>query len=186
MAPGPRESGGFWGLVANSIFTIAVVAAIVVFVGQWYLGRSITAEGDALAAARSELAPERIQEINRAYDRINATKAILAKHVLLSNFLEKLQEITVKNLRLTDFNFNMLSGKGVTVSLKGESLGYVSIAQQADVFNKQGFFKNSSFYDLDLNEKGAVLFSFKSELDPSIISATATETVPADNTNTPQ
>ncbi len=182
MSPGPRESGGFWGIIANGIFTISVIGALVIFGGQWYLERSINSMGDSLANARNELAPERIQEINRAFDRINSTKVLLAKHVLLSNFLDKLQTLTVKNLRLTELNFNMLNGRGITVGFRGEAIGYVSVASQADIFGKQTFFKNSSFYDLDLNENGAVLFSYKSELDPSIISAPQPEAeIPENN-----
>ncbi|MFZ3020491.1 MAG: hypothetical protein WA051_03205 [Minisyncoccia bacterium] len=170
-ASGPRESGGIWSLIANGIFTISIIAAIAVFGGQWYLNRSLASMGDALTNARNELEPERIQEINRAFDRINAAKGLLANHVMLSNFLDKFQSITVKNLRLTDFDFNMLSGKGITIGFRGEALGYVSVAEQADIFSKQTFFRNSSFYDLDLNENGAVLFSYKAELDPAVISS---------------
>lgn len=174
-APGPRDGGGFWSFIANSIFTLAIIGAIIVFGAQWYLNRSIAKMGDSLTTARNELAPERIQDINRAYDQINSAKTLLAQHVMLSNLMDKLQTLAVKNIRLTSLNFNMLSGKGVALNFKGEALGYVSVAQQADVYSKQNFFKSQSFYDLDLNEQGAVLFSFKSELDPSIISANQTQ-----------
>ena len=179
-ARGPQDGGGFWSIIANSIFTLAIVAVILVFGAQWYLNRSIDQMGQSLSAAKEELAPERIQEINRAYDRINAVKSLLADHVMLSNLFEKLQNLTVKNVRITDLTFNMLSGKGVILSFKGQALGYVSVASQADVFNQQSFMKSPNFSDLDLDEQGAVLFTFKTNIDPIILKPATT-----DSTQTP-
>ncbi len=168
-AEGPRESGGFWSLIANSIFTLSIIAVVVIFVGQWYLNRNIASLGASLSAAKEELQPERIQELNRAYDRINAVKTLLLNHVTVSNLFDELNQMTVKNLRLNELTFNMLSGKGISLTFKGEAIGYVTVAEQADVFGKQNFFKSPIFYDLNLNDQGAVVFAFKSDIDPSAI-----------------
>ena len=170
-APGPRDGGGLWSFIAKTIFVLTIVFSLGVFGAEWYINRNLVSLNASLTAAREELAPERIQEINRAFDRLNAIGGLLAKHVSLSSFLDKLAAMTVKTLRFTDFSFDTLSEKGITLNLKVEAVGYVSVAEQAEVFNQQPFFKNPVFFDLDLNEQGAVLFSFKGNLDPSVISS---------------
>ncbi len=170
-ATGPSESGGLWSFIASTIFTLAIIASILVFGAKWYLNRNIESMNGVLSAAREELAPERIQEINRNYDRIVATQKILSSHVTLSSFFEQLQSMLVKNMKLNDLSLSMISGKGVSVNFKGEAVGYVAVAQASDIFAKSNVFKSHNFYDLDLNERGAVLFSFKGEVNPAVIQA---------------
>ncbi len=169
-AHGPREMGGIWSFIANTLFTIAVVASFIIFGVEWYLNRTIASMDTSLAAAREEIEPERIAELTRAHERITSVKSLLSEHVALSAFFEKLQTLTVKSLRFSNFSFTTLGSKGIEVLLKGEAIGYVSVAQQAEVFNKETTFKDPNFFDLDLDRQGAVIFSFKTVLLPEAIS----------------
>lgn len=167
VATGPKDGVGLWSFLSNAIFTLAVIACIVVFGAKWYLNKNIASMSDSLTAAKEALEPERINEISRSYDRIISTKGLIDKHVYFSQLLEDIQRLTVKNVRFTELLIDSMPQNGTSFSAKGEALGYIFIAQQADILNKQDFLKDTAFSDLDLNEKGSVLFSFKTTVLPT-------------------
>lgn len=163
-----REKNLF-SFLALVIFIISVFLAVGIFGYKFYLKYRIDKMGADLEEARATLEPEAIRELTRLDNRIISTQELVAKHHVLSPLFEFLEVSTPKTVRFSNFRYSMTE-KGLELSMKGEARGYTALALQADIFSKSEYFKDSIFSDLNLNEKGDVNFSFKTIVDPSLVS----------------
>ncbi|MEK7461488.1 MAG: hypothetical protein AAB586_00225 [Patescibacteria group bacterium] len=161
-----RDRGLFYFL-SLIVFSVSVLLALGVFGYKFYLKYSIEQMGADLENARLTLQPEVISELTRLDNRIVSSQELIAQHLILSPLFKFLEISTPKTVRFTDFNF-LKTPQGLELSILGEARGYATLAFQADVLNKSQYFKNSIFSNLSLNEKGDVIFSLKTILDPAL------------------
>ncbi|MDB5194686.1 MAG: protein of unknown function with transrane region [Parcubacteria group bacterium] len=159
----------FFGLVATVLFIVSLVLAAGSFGYDRYLLAHIGTLGTDLASARATMQPDTINELVRANQRIISTKSLLTTHTALSPFFDYLELSTLKNVRFTQFLYQV-TDNGLALTMHGQAKSYTDVALQSDAFNKAGFFKGPVFSDLDLDAKGNVIFTFKATLDPSIVS----------------
>lgn len=160
---------GIVGFLSFLVFICVVGGTLVLFGYNWYLNRSITKMSSDLQDARAALEPETITELSRLHARLLATDELLSKHVVLSPLFDFLENATLKSVRFTDFDYR-ISEKGFTLTLKGQARGYSSVALQSEIFNKSKYLKNQIFSDLQLDDKGNVVFTFNTEVDPTLVS----------------
>ena len=172
------------GTIATIVFVISVVLSVGVFVYEKYLLTQIGSMGGQLLEAKTSLQPEVIQKISNLDERIVSTKTLLNDHIILSNLFNYLEEWTLKNLRFNSFQF-ISSADGYTLSMHGAARGYAAVAQQSEIFSKYPNFKSPIFADLDLDEKGNVTFSFKTFVDPVMLSYKSEVTSGGSNSLTP-
>lgn len=168
MRQKPKEKSLF-SFLASIIFTASVLLALGVFGYKFYLNYSIEQMGVDLENARATLEPEVIRELTRLDNRIISSKKLVAEHQILSPLFEFLEVSTPRTVRFSDFHY-LVTEKGIELSMTGEARGYAALALQADIFNKSQYFKDSIFSDLNLNARGDVNFSFKTTVDPSLVS----------------
>ncbi len=124
---------------------------------------------NSLVAARTTLEPQKIQTLIDANSRIVSTKNLLDKHVVLSELLVLLQQITLQKVSFSSLAYKNMDNKP-TISLTAEALGYNAIAAQEDVFAKNDFIKNPIFSDFSLDTNGGVKLTIFAELVPKLIS----------------
>lgn len=173
------------GVLAGIVFTIAIVLGLAVFGYEFYLNRNIGRMASNLAVARESLEPEVIERISNLDQRIISTKNLLDKHITLSPLFDYLGNSTLRTVRFSQFAFQTTE-KGLEVAMRGQARGYSAVALQSEIFNKSPYFKSPIFADLDLDEQGNVTFSFRANIDPSIISYRPTEIAPVVQTSAPQ
>lgn len=161
---------GLLGFIASIIFLIAVVIAGGLFGYEKYLISSIASKGSLLEKNRSELDQDTIKQLLKLNSRILSTTDILDRHTVLSPLFDFLESSTFKSVRYTSFRFVNSSNNELTIALSGQARGYSAVALQADELSKSQYIKNPIFSDLLLDDKGNVLFNFKANLDPGIIS----------------
>jgi len=89
--------------------------------------------------------------------------------VVTSPLFDYLESSTLKSVRFTEFSYNT-APSGVELVVRGEAGGYAAVALQADIFNKGSYFKDSTFSDLSLDERGNVTFTYQAKVAPSLIS----------------
>src|SRR3989344_4992453 len=167
--PGQKTKGrGLLAFLALVTFIISVVLALGMFGYKFYLKYHIDEMGTALEEARATLQPETIRELTRLDDRIISTKELVSKHRALTPLFEFLEISTSRTVRFNSFSYST-TDRGLELDMKGEARGYAALAFQADIFNKSKYFKDPIFSDLNLNEKGSVVFSFTAVVDPSLV-----------------
>jgi hypothetical protein len=164
------RSGGLFPFIANMLFVVALIASVAVFAYDKYLSAQIGKMDEALSAARTAIQPDLINQLVRSDKRVISATQLVESHVTISSFFELLQSITLQNLQFTSFSFGSGEGGTIAVSMKGEARTYATVALQAKIFNDNENFVNPQFSNLDLNDKGDVVFSFKSQINPKIIS----------------
>lgn len=157
--------------IATIIFVASVILAIGVFGYKFFLKYSIDKMGVALDEARTALQSETIEELTRFDNRIIATKDLIAKHHVVTPLFEFLENSTPRAVRFNDFRY-LTSENGLELHMRGEARGYAALALQADIFSKSAHFNGPIFSDLSLNERGEVLFNFKTTVSPDLVSYT--------------
>lgn len=156
-------------MLAWTIFSLSVILAIGVFGYRYYLKYSIDKMATDLETARTNLQSEMILELTRLDNRIISTNTLVSKHRVITPFFAFLQGSTAQTVRFSDLS--LLMGDSIAeLDLKGEARGYDALAFQAEVFNESKHFANSIFSDLELNERGDVIFSFKGTINPELVS----------------
>ncbi len=172
MVPGgafPRSSSLF-SFAANLIFVVAIISLVVVFLYQKYLEGQVSQMSANLSSTRVALQPNVITELSRSDERIISANDLLNKHVALSDFFALLQSLTLQNLRFTSFSYSENAQGVLTVSMKGQAPTYSTVAVQENIFNNNNNFINPTFSNLDLDDKGNVVFDFQSQLNPKAVS----------------
>lgn len=165
----PARHGTLLGFLSTWIFVLSIVAALAVFGYEFYLNSSITKMGGDLEAARANLEPDTIKEMARLDARIVGTEKLLTNHAVLSPLFDFLERNTLKTVRFTQFTFKETSD-GLQVSMHGQARGYAALALQADVFNKSKDLKSTNFSNLDLDERGNVVFVVDAVVNPTLVS----------------
>lgn len=163
-----RHSSGLFFGVSVIIFILTLVTAGAVYSYSSFLDKRIASMGQSLERAKQAFEPSLIIELKRLNSRINSADSILGGHVALSKFLLLLEEITLKTVQFTHFEYN-ISGNIVQVSLSGKARNYSSVALQSDLFGQSKFMKNTIFSNLGLDEDGNVMFDVVTNVDLSLI-----------------
>ena len=192
MAASMRRAGerNFVSTIAYFIFVASVILAIGVFGYRFYLEYRISEMGSDLSQAQAALDAEAIGELTSLNSRIMATKTLVSNHQVMTPLFEFLEDSTLASVRFTDFNYSVEKNV-LELNLSGEARGYSALALQSQVFNSSRYFTNSVFSDLKLNERGGVEFTFKTKVNPELLSYTPTlipaieETGPFSASSTP-
>src|SRR3989344_3648351 len=167
-AMGSREKSllGFLGLV---IFVLAVGLSLLVLGYNQFEKYRIKKMGGELEVARTNLELNSIKELSKADARIISAEALLNNNVVLSPLFDFLESSTVKTVRFTEFNLSTTK-EGVVLTMKGQARGYSAVALQADIFSKSSNLRNSIFSDLNLDDRGNVIFAMKAIVEPTLLS----------------
>lgn len=163
------RSSNIFNVISMIIFMVVVFFAGGLFFYKNLLLKQIAEENANLTAARAAFEPVKIQELINASSRISSTKALLEKHVVVSELLTLLQKLTLKRINFTGLSYGYQNNIP-TVSIEANAQSYNAIAQQENVFKQNEFIKNLVFSDFNLDANGGITMKFFAELHPELIS----------------
>ena len=157
------------------IISIFILFCVILATGVLYFYKGIKIKGIAemeknLNLAKNRFEPAKITELQVLGKRLNASTEILSKHIAITPIFEELQKITMKTVRYTQFNYDFTKDEPsmILVKMSGVAVGYRSVALQADLFNNKNFI-DPIFSNLQLDDKGNVLFNLEFAVDPSFV-----------------
>ena len=91
-------------------------------------------------------------------------------HKAPSEVFSLLQQHTLDTVRFNTFTYTTDKTDGsIGITANGVGLGYPSIVLQSDEFGQTGSLKDVVFSSVQPNDSGLVNFTFKSELDKSMV-----------------
>jgi hypothetical protein len=182
-----RRSMGILVIISIFIFLTMVLVSGGAYFYKGVLTKNITKMKSDLELAKNRFEPSKIAQMKTLDKRLEASNEILSKHIIISPIFQALQEITLKTIRYTDFSY-AFTGEGnnkILVKMKGQGIGYRSIALQADLFTENKNFIDPVFSGLTLDSKGNVIFDLEFFVDPSFVDYKQTLKTSSEDTNLP-
>lgn len=183
-----------FSLVATIAFFVTLISTGGVYFYKITLTKQVAGQTASLERAKAAFEPSLVDVLQTLDKRINASKEILANHLTTSPVLKSLEDLTLKSVRFTKFDYQVSkeSGIKIDVTMSGQAKSYTSIALQSDKLGENKYIKNVVFSNLVLDAQGNVGFDLKFSVDPAFVmygstigNAGTTGTGGSINTNSP-
>lgn len=165
-----RSYGGLLMGIASFIFVITILIAGTLFLYNRYLTKEIETMSQSLEREKGSLEKEVIKKLSLVDKRIEASKLVLDNHVTLVSLFDLLEQNTLQRVMFKELSFSPGEGGWWTLSLKGATNSYASVALQSDVFGKNKNMKELIFSNLGIGIDGGVVFDVSAIVDPRLFS----------------
>lgn len=164
------KSVNLLSFIATLLLIVSGISATGVSIYRSSLQSQIKSKSASLEAAKARFDIDTVTAMQELDRRINASKEVLADHVVVSPVFEALQAETLKSISFTKFayTYDPLK-KSVDVSMSGKATGYEAIALQSDELVKNKYIKDPVFSNLNVDDKGRVVFDLQFSVDASYI-----------------
>jgi len=163
-----KKKAGFLGVLAASLFFASIVAAVGMFIYKGIIENDIKSLESQLSDSEKNIDKKTIDEMSQFSQKLDIAKTLVARHQVISKFLETLASSTVSSVQFTNFSYSNLEEGKLTVSMQGTATSYASVALQENVFSQNKYFQSMSFSNLTLSDKGSVSFDLTASIDPQI------------------
>lgn len=162
---------GMMTIIPLIILFVMVIVSVGLYLYKGSLTQSISKMENDLNLARNRFEDNKITQLQLLDKRLRASNKVLQNHIAISPIFEALQEVTMKSVRYTRFDYTLVEGltPELKISMAGQTTNYRSIALQAELFAKKKFFIDPVFSNLSLDEKGNVLFDLTFTVDPTFV-----------------
>ncbi len=179
--PRARVGVDLFSFFGALILVASLIAAGGVFFYKSSIEKDIQKMDSKIAGFGSDFNQEKIakvEEMQKFDRRAHAAETILANHIMISPIFLSLENLTLKSVGFTKFNFtrgasSSLASGAVLVTMSGKAKSYDSIALESDQLVTNTYFKNPIFSNLNLDEiKNIVSFDLSFGVDPSFINYT--------------
>lgn len=165
----PKKSMSFLTIATTILFITMALTFGGLYFYQTVLAQNIKDMQTSLQKANERFEVSAITELQTLDKRLIASGKILSKHLTISPVFQVLQEITMKSVRYTEFSYEISDKDKILIKMTGEAEGYRSIALQADLFSSRKELIDPVFSNLNLQEKGNVVFDLSFSVDPSLV-----------------
>lgn len=150
------RTGSALFFVSLGLFLLILAA----YGGLWLLNRAqhqtILTLREQIQSKEEDARPELINQILALDQRLSNIRAILGKHVFLSNIFRLIEKGVHQEVRFSNFNLSANSRK---IDLTGEAASYAALARQIALFEQDPQIERVEFGGLTLS--GENLLGFK-------------------------
>jgi len=152
------------------LFVAAVVSSVGLFVYSNIVESSIEEKIILLEDKKATFQSEEIDDLIRTDTRIKNAYKLLTEHVTLSGFFTYLENITLKRIQYTEFEFIGIPNQASLLTLSGNAKNFQDVALQTEQYRTGGL-RNPIVNELERSEEtNDVSFSVDVITDPKIIS----------------
>jgi hypothetical protein len=167
-----RSGSNIFFLISFLIFIVGCVGVGGVYLWDKQMDKKITDINSSLIKFRNSFDQNTIREFTYLNNRINSADVLLKQHVAPSVLFKIIGDVTLKNVRFSNFKYSNAGSDKVSISMSGEAKSYEAVALQSSAFTNpklRNVFRNILFSDPDLNSDGTAVFSFSTGIDPSLL-----------------
>ncbi len=170
MHPRHTESAGnMFMVIATGMLVISIVLGIGVFAYSHFLKSESASKAEELQAAQAGVSEETVEGFIRLRNRLTSSQTILNDHVMLSQFFDSLEEITLEGVRFSSLTVDVLEDRTAEIELTGTARNFNALAGQSAAFAAEKRIRQAIFSDITANDRGAVTFSVTAVLHPAFV-----------------
>ncbi|MGE5541060.1 MAG: hypothetical protein ACM3TU_02125 [Bacillota bacterium] len=179
-APHKRVSGAnpFLAL-AYFILGVTILGCFAVFGYQFYLENVAKKKADAVNVAQQQIDQATVTDFIRLRDRFSAAKDILNEHIVLSQFFDDLEKLTLATVRFKSLTVQVTDDRKALIDMEGTARTFNALAAQSAAFASDKRIKRAIFSNITVKDGGSVEFKLSAELDPSLVLLSAASVQPA-------
>ncbi len=153
------------------VLGIVVAMAVGVFVYSKYLTNSLQTKSDQLATAQKQVDQNTIEDFVRLRDRLNNGSDLLTNHVMLSQFLDTLERLTLANVRFNSMKLVVAGDHTAKIDITGSAKTFNALAAQSNAFAGEKLIKRAIFSAITLSDSKLVTFRLTADIDPRLVIA---------------
>lgn len=176
MHPRHSESGSnIFMIISLVILGIAVVLSAGVFIYGRYLSSQSTEKAAEIEKAQQSVSQGTVEGYIRLSDRLRSADTLIGQHVMLSQFFDVLESLTLKNVRFASLSVTVGDDQSAEVKMTGAAENFNALAAQSAAFAKESRIKQAIFSGIKADSKtGAVSFSVSAKLDSRLVLISST------------
>lgn len=154
-----------------SLIIAGLVAALAVgtFLYGRYLDQTLAGKQTQLAQAQSQVDENSVEDFVRLRDRLVSAKTLLNDHVVLSQFFDSLESLTLQNVRFTDMTLTVAGDNTAQLQMSGTAKTFNALAAQSNAFASDKDIKRAIFSDITLTDTKQVSFKMTADIDSKLI-----------------
>ncbi len=156
-------------ILASIILAITVLAAGGTFLYQQYLKKAEAAKSAQILAEQKQVSADSVNKFIRLRDRLVAAKTVLNQHIVLSQFFNLLETITLQNVHFDGVSIDVSDDRSAKISMTGQAKDFNALENQSSVFANQQYIKSAIFSGIAVNKDNSVSFAVTADLDPTVI-----------------
>jgi len=162
-------TGGIFFILGIIIFLLGVGLTAGTFLLKKVTENRVENKKVSLQRAKEAFEPELIEELSILSDRMDAANRLLDSHITATPFFELLEQLTLKSIRFTDFDYSLDPNDKVTISMSGTTDSFASVALQSDLFGANRYIQEPIFSDFGNDSLGNITFEFAGTVNQSLI-----------------
>lgn len=161
----------FLNIVTMFIFLAVLISTGVLFFYEKSIEINISKMQNDLVLSKERFDPAQIQKFQVLDKRLKSSTDILNKHVVITPIFQALEELTMKSIQYTKFNYvlSTVEQPDILVKMSGIANDYRSVALQSELYAKNKNLIDPVFTKLSLDDSGKVLFDLDFSVDPKFL-----------------
>ncbi|MCI0533372.1 hypothetical protein L0Y49_04095 [bacterium] len=165
----PKKGGASLAyLFSLTIFLVALVSAVGVYVYKVILEKDIQEKEISLENARRSFEPATIAELKRMDTKLILAERLLQRHTALTPLFAVLEDFTLGSIQFTSFLYRR-EGSSAFIEMDGIAPGFPSLAFQSVILAGNKLIVNPLFAELHVDED-AVTYKLSAQIDPMLTS----------------
>lgn len=156
-------------IVSLIVAGIVVAIAIGTFLYGRYLDQQLANKQAQLAQAQSQVDENTIEDFVRLRDRLASAKGLLSSHIVLSNFFDTLESLTLQGVRFDDLTLSVAGDNTAKLEMSGTAKSFNALAAQSNAFAGEKRIKRAIFSDITVTDTKLVSFKMTADIDSKLL-----------------
>lgn len=156
-------------VVCLMVAGIVVALAVGTFLYGRYLDSALASKQAELAQAQSQVDQNSVEDFVRLRDRLTTAKTLLSDHIVLSQFFDRLEALTLQNVSFKDMTLTVAGDNTAQLQMDGSAKSFNALAAQSNAFASEKSIKRAIFSDITVTSGNQVSFKMTGDVDSSLI-----------------
>lgn len=173
-----RASNGLLYYIAFFVLGVTIVGAGLTFGYKTYLDTVQTARKNRLDSVEKTIDATTVEDFIRLRNRIQVAQGLLDQHVVMSQFFDVLESLTLQNVRFKALQLLVDEDRTVKIDMHGVARSFNALAAESAAFASEKRIKRAIFSNIMADKSGAVSFSLQAELSQKLVTLSSDVKLP--------